>query len=976
MQIQKKFCFTIAYIICLLTAQFNAVNAQDWPTSKPAGNGTENSPWEITSAEQLADLAGYVNTGNGDATFGVHYKLMNDIDFSGYEYPSVKAWKPIGDYSTENTATCFQGNFDGNGKAIQNIKIDRAIDYITYEKIDYIGLFGYIDNATIKNLGVENCHIIGRYYVGGLVGQSDNNSVISNCYATGKVGGGYSYIGGLVGYNKNSTISNSYTSTNVSADNNIGGLVGYVDSGSILNCYTLGDISGYMGIGGLIGHIESGSVSNCYASGDIKGDDNVGGLIGSRRTNTTIQDCVAANNNVVSGNGVRVHPVVGNTGGGTDDKNYFLNTMIVKHLNENVIITNNDGVREDITTFQSLAFYTDTKKWTDGSRWNIGSPASVWKICEDRTLPLLQWQADCSELYIITAASSLGGTITPRRQVVVKQGSSQSFIFKANENYEIDQVLVNGVNNPEAVASQSYTFTDVTAAQTIEVIFKSSYYSGGYGTESEPYQICTPEQLAYLASYVNANNPSTSGIYFKLMNDIDLSGYADGAGWLPIGYMNMNNRNYHFQGNFDGNGKVIRNLTINRPQQDRVGLFGRTYQAKITNLGLENCNIVGQARVGGLAGYHEESNVSQCYVTGSISGTGNNVGGLVGYFGQGSINNCYTAANVNGVLYAGGLAGYQYWGVLSYSYASGNIRGNQYIGGLVGAVSNGKIDYCVAAQDSITAGTNTADVNRILGKSIPFTSFHCYALNTMTVKNSDGNIAIIDSLLWGNAGKDMDMATLQSLSFYSDSENWEAINHETWDMAGIWDIYDGQGLPFFRWQRTSSCHIEAIDVSDIIIPEETGIVVIPDEISARMAWRAVEDAAGYTLTIYSDEDHTDIVCVLEFNAVGKLTDTYFLKSQSPEDIFGIKINNLSENTTYYYQMQITGENETVLDTKESSFTTGEKMTTSIVEINDCSRKIAGYYNILGIKLPQAPEQGMYIILYDNGKAEKVLKYSK
>ena len=93
------------------------------------------------------------------------------------------------------------------------------------------------------------------------------------------------------------------------------------------------------------------------------------------------------------------------------------------------------------------------------------------------------------------------------------------------------------------------------------------------------------------ADDLNNIRNNLSGKYI-LMNDIDLSSYDN---WDPIG--DTSNR---FNGIFDGNGYVIKNLTINRPTEDNVGLFGYTVSANIQNVGLENVEVTGKEYVGGL----------------------------------------------------------------------------------------------------------------------------------------------------------------------------------------------------------------------------------------------------------------------------------------------------------------------------------------------------------------------------------------
>jgi uncharacterized protein (DUF2141 family) len=73
--------------------------------------------------------------------------------------------------------------------------------------------------------------------------------------------------------------------------------------------------------------------------------------------------------------------------------------------------------------------------------------------------------------YTITASSGENGTITPNGTITVNQGDDQEFTFTPNNGFQIAQVLIDGVNNPSAVASGSYTFEDVNDDHTIGVTF-------------------------------------------------------------------------------------------------------------------------------------------------------------------------------------------------------------------------------------------------------------------------------------------------------------------------------------------------------------------------------------------------------------------------------------------------------------------------------------------------------------------------
>lgn len=161
-------------------------------------------------------------------------------------------WGAIGTSSNP-----FQGAFDGLGHTVSNLNINKPTDQLA-------GLFGHIYSATIKNIGVVDASIIGKSYVGGLVGSSRSNSSISNSYSTGSVTGNNGYIGGLVGSNGSSTISNSYSTASVSGGDSatVGGLVGLNDSYSaISNSYSSStSVKGGTGatLGGLVGVDDKG----------------------------------------------------------------------------------------------------------------------------------------------------------------------------------------------------------------------------------------------------------------------------------------------------------------------------------------------------------------------------------------------------------------------------------------------------------------------------------------------------------------------------------------------------------------------------------------------------------------------------------------------------------------------------------------------------------------------------------------------
>ena len=248
----------------------------------------------------------------------------------------------------------------------------------------------------------------------------------------------------------------------------------------------------------------------------------------------------------------------------------------------------------------------------------------------------------------------------------------------------------------------------------------AQFSGSGSGTENDPYLILNPIQLSQMRNYLNQ-----SGVYFKLMANIDVEEFIDDEwstqGWMPIGTSST-----PFKGVLDGNGKSISGLWINRPNTDYVGLFADTNKATIKNLTVNSTSIKGKSYVGVLSGHSYDLTVSGCNVisTVEISGSGDYVGGIAGLtyktgpisesrvtcnviYGRDKVGGlcgcCYcpiTACHVQGTVTGrnnvGGIAGF-----LDYSYKmtscnfSGDVNGNNYVGGLCGEAP-GDVTSCYA----------------------------------------------------------------------------------------------------------------------------------------------------------------------------------------------------------------------------------------------------------------------------------------
>ena len=217
--------------------------------------------YHISSAEDLVALANFVK--NGADTTGSIFMFDNDIDMSG-----VTGFEGIG-----TNTNAFKGTVYGNGHVVKNMTINTSSSYQ--------GLFGNINQSTIKDLGVVDANVTGGDYTGILVGQAEN-SQISNVYTSGTVTSNDAFVGGLVGDLTDSTATNVYSTADVKGSAAVGGLIGFSDGSIVEKAFATGKVTATDGqVGGLIGAMSNGgTVKNSYATGDVNGKVDVGGFVG------------------------------------------------------------------------------------------------------------------------------------------------------------------------------------------------------------------------------------------------------------------------------------------------------------------------------------------------------------------------------------------------------------------------------------------------------------------------------------------------------------------------------------------------------------------------------------------------------------------------------------------------------------------------------------------------------------------------
>jgi hypothetical protein len=259
-----------------------------------------------------------------------------------------------------------------------------------------------------------------------------------------------------------------------------------------------------------------------------------------------------------------------------------------------------------------------------------------------------------------------------------------------------------------------------------------------YATGGNPTGSGTTEDPFLIADYADLKVVGTTMTYtlsavYRLTADIDASASStehSDSGFVPIGDNTTN-----FSGVFHGAGHVIKNLHINHPGLDYVGLFGIcNYGAVIDSLGVINADMTGRDDIGCIVGSigmgTSGGTISNCYATGSVIGR-NNVGCVVGD-NEGTISNCYATGLVRGNNSVGGFVGTS-GGTIGNCYATGNVNGyaglntlggidpGSYVGGFVGSSGGAStISNCYAT------GNVIADTSMSVGGFVGYSGIWIY----------------------------------------------------------------------------------------------------------------------------------------------------------------------------------------------------------------------------------------------------------
>ena len=272
------------------------------------GDGTEATPYQISTAEHLKALVEAVN--GGESYDNVYFQLTASLTITD------NSWKPIGD-DDENP---FSGTFDGgnntltlpgclfgtvtNGR-IANLTVSVTASGFIGTMSEYRAcVVNELDNSVVENVTSEGSLQGTGGTTGGIVMLADNGSQILNCTNKAMISG-FGTSGGIVGSISNATVDGCINEGTLTTDNDntgtFGGISGDIMEGTISNCMNTGSVtsthSTAQGAGGIVGQAfyyifyDSGQnfedilLINNINKGDVKGSIAVGGITGLANPN-------------------------------------------------------------------------------------------------------------------------------------------------------------------------------------------------------------------------------------------------------------------------------------------------------------------------------------------------------------------------------------------------------------------------------------------------------------------------------------------------------------------------------------------------------------------------------------------------------------------------------------------------------------------------------------------------------------------
>ena len=705
--------------------------------------GSQDNPYVISTPEHLLRLSQIVNGGmawnsiQNTVTAGVciapqttakatsrdykdaYFLVTVDIDMSGYiSTDGVYNFLPIGTRSTQNqTELPFSATFDGGDNTITYVYNVGSFYNVDGARKNYVGLFGYLNGATISNLKVasngglsitDNSGIVGIENVGGIAGYAVDSTLYNSVLAYGGWVRGETYVGGIVGYGERITIvsSEAVSSANVGGETYVGGIVGKWI------------VSNQSQIGGSVAGQRYVTPADQI---DVMGIKYVGGIAGWMDTSscaTTISYAPQLNNNGKDGNFIVVGGIeyVGALFGAFIGNGYHQNAtndkytaividkdasdnfkvgnvkVLLQKLNEQSASGNAKVVGGLVGYAEGVGILFNTDWTTSNVTLDTGNytPSFIGGIAG-----VLGKNATIEAIYQLKNDGTFltGGTHTITHSVPDEQ---KTFGTAAKPLGSFVGGIVGYVSSQAGVYWETGTtiFGNGISLVNLATIYAMSYAGGIFGalgdlstSVAQTFENDTNSILYnVLTTGVRSGNASTT---------LGLAPTVSGNGITAQGRL-VNNASISVSGSYVGGiagygGAKVRFVLRNTPQDSAIDVSKLNIYSGGSDI------FINGSYAGGIAGYLVDNleHDLQYIVVKARFNTNNQsatrVGGLVGYMGSGNVQNC--------VVTNGGSS--------AITASTDTYQGSEYVGGLVGETQNATIRNSVSTGFNLEKTSNT-----------------------------------------------------------------------------------------------------------------------------------------------------------------------------------------------------------------------------------------------------------------------------
>ncbi len=704
--------------------------------------GSQDNPYVISTPEHLLRLSQIVNGGmawnsiQNTVTAGVciapqttakatsrdykdaYFLVTVDIDMSGYiSTDGVYNFLPIGTRSTQNqTELPFSATFDGGDNTITYVYNVGSFYNVDGARTNYVGLFGYLNGATISNLKVasngglsitDNDGIVGIEYVGGIAGCAVDSTLYNTVLAYGGWVRGENYVGGIVGYGERITIESSeaVSSANVGGETYVGGIVGkwIVSNQNQIGGSVAGqryvtpadqtDVMGIKYVGGIAGWMDTSSCATTISYAPqlnnngkeqnlivVGGIEYVGALFGAFIGNGYHQN--ATNDKytaIVIDKDASDKFKVGNV------------KVLLQKLNEKSASGNAKVVGGLVGYAEGVGILFNTDWTTSNVTLDTGNytPSFIGGIAG-----VLGKNATIEAIYQLKDDGTFltGGTHTITHSVPNKQ----TFGTAAKPLGSFVGGIVGYVSSQAGVYWETGTtiFGNGISLVNSATIYATSYAGGIFGA------------LGDLSTSVASSFESdTDSILYKVLTTgvregsasttLGLAPTVDSNGITAKGRL-VNNASISVSGSYVGGiagygGAKVRFVLRNTPQDSAIDVSKLNIYSGGSDI------FINGSYAGGIAGYLVDNleHDLQYIVVKARFNTNNQsatrVGGLVGYMGSGNVQNC--------VVTNGGSS--------AITASTDTYQGSEYVGGLVGETQNATIRNSVSTGFNLEKTSNT-----------------------------------------------------------------------------------------------------------------------------------------------------------------------------------------------------------------------------------------------------------------------------